>query len=540
MKRFSAFFCCLSVAIALSFDLNAQQVFKTTKSSVIGYLEYLPEDYHRNAADYPVVIFLHGRGEKGPNSTSPEVLERGAKELTKLGPPHFVKKGTRFPFILISPQLKSRYSDWPLWYVLEVLEHVKSTLRVDAKRIYLTGLSLGGGGVWTTAEKHPEIFAAIAPVCGSRNSRSEARRIADNNLPVWAFHGDKDNIIPLSTTLKMIESINAYQPNPRARITIYKGVKHNSWDYAYKPDNSMHKPNIYEWMLSHSRNDGSQEQQDRDQEVNKLPVVNAGNDQTITSDRSRFELTATASDPDGKIVRYDWKKVSGGDVRMEHASTPRLVLSGLRAGTYEFRLTVVDDKGAASADNVRVHVKQKAGGTLVANGGPDRVLKLPVTHYTLAGGATSPDGVITSYEWNLVDGPPLDLADMKTRVMKISNVRTPGRRTFTLTVTDSKGRKALDHVRIYFEDQSTSGKMFDEAVVIDGAEGAFEQADANMSDPDKWNNELVSIYNERGEVIFTGKWNSGTFKEVFQQKGLYLYRLHSSSQRLASGKIFID
>ena len=105
--------------------------------------------------------------------------------------------------------------------------------------------------------------------------------------------------------------------------------------------------------------------------------MNAGNDQTISGDRGRIELVATASDADGKVVRYEWKKISGGVVRMDHANTARLTLSGFRAGSYEFRLTIVDDKGAASADNVRVHVKEKAGGTLVAMAGPDRVLKLP-------------------------------------------------------------------------------------------------------------------------------------------------------------------
>src|SRR5690606_8385680 len=109
--------------------------------TVIGYLEYLPDGYKSSSKDYPVVIFLHGRGEKGPNSTDPRILASGKALLEKIGPPRHVKDGTKFPFILISPQLKSNHSGWPTAYVMEVIEHVQRTLRIDRSRIYITGLS---------------------------------------------------------------------------------------------------------------------------------------------------------------------------------------------------------------------------------------------------------------------------------------------------------------------------------------------------------------------------------------------------------------
>ena len=440
----------------LSFNVNAQHTFKTTPKSVIGYLEYLPKDYHTNSSKYPVVIFLHGKGEKGPNTRDKATLSRGISSVEKLGPPYYVKKGTQFPFILISPQLKSNYGDWPLAYIMEVIDHVKKTLRVDPSRIYLTGLSLGGGGVWKAAEERPEIFAAVAPVCGSWNTVSRAKRIADQNLPVWAFHGDKDNTIALSVTHRMIEAINVFKPNPRAKITIYNGVRHEAWLKAYVPDHSIHNQNVYEWMLSHRKKSATssqqqqQEQKSEEKPANKPPVVSAGADREVSADASRFEISGSGSDPDGKIASWQWTKLSGGNVKMENTNSARLVLKNFSAGVYVFRLTVRDNDGATRTDDVRLTVRASTRPGLQAYAGPDRYLKLPTSYYTISGGATSKDGNITSYQWKQLDGPALKLGDLNSRVLKIYDVKTPGKRTFVLTVRDSKGRAAADHVRITF------------------------------------------------------------------------------------------
>jgi hypothetical protein len=133
------------------------------------------------------------------------------------------------------------------------------------------------------------------------------------------------------------------------------------------------------------------------------------------------------------------------------------VISDFSSGTYQFRFTVTDNKGASKSDDVRVVIHQSSRAGLFAHAGPDRYLTLPVTYYTMAAGATSHDGTITSYEWRQVDGPPLGLANTNARIMRISNVTKPGRRTFVLTVRDSKGRIAHDHVRVYFESPTARG-----------------------------------------------------------------------------------
>jgi predicted esterase len=542
MIRIFNFLLCLSFVVS-AMTANGQQVFKTTSSSVIGYLEYLPEHYHENSNDYPVVIFLHGRGEKGPNSTNPEVLARGVSELTKLGPPHYVKNGTKFPFILISPQLKSGFGDWPTWYIHEVIEHVKKQLRIDENRIYLTGLSLGGGGVWTAAQANPGLFAAIAPVCGSRNSITKADGIARNNLPVWAFHGDKDPTIPLARSVNMVNAINAFHPDPRARMTIYPGVKHNAWDKAYKPDHSEHSPNIYEWMLSYTRKSSSSSSETI---ANIPPVVNAGNDKSISEKEATLDLSGSASDPDGKIKKYEWNKSSGGEVTMDGKYSSRLSISHFKKGTYIFRLTVTDDKGSSQWDEVKVTVNSTSG-TLVAYAGPDRKVKLPVSTYKMSGGATSPDGYIVSYEWRQLDGDHVTILNANQRVMEVLSVSTPGKRTLELIVKDTKGRIASDKVRLYFEEPKTSGKsaissmgevVDDPAQLLDAAESLSGASDP--SNPTNWKNKFVTVFNDRGERIYMGKWNEDSYTNTFPGKGLYIYHLTVDGKRIRSGKVFID
>jgi dienelactone hydrolase len=344
------FLFCLSV-LSLSFsysNVNAQLVFKTTSPSVIAYYEYVPSDYNANSNKYPVVIFLHGLGERGANSTNPAILDDQIYKVAKLGPPKFVKNGTKFPFILISPQLKSNYGSWPSSYVMEVINHVKKYLRIDERRIYITGLSLGGGGTWVAAQDYPKMFAAVAPVCGSNNTLSKACNIASENVGVWAFHGDRDSTVPKSRTINMINAINncAKKPNPLAKLTIYAGVNHNAWDYAYRTDHSLHNPNLYEWMMSKTNtyNGG-----------NKIPVANANADQ-VKDLSYGSSTTISGSGSDDGSVSYLWEKISGPSASLTNATGASLKVSGLQAGKYMFRLRVKDNYGNTDCDYVKVTV----------------------------------------------------------------------------------------------------------------------------------------------------------------------------------------
>ncbi|MFZ6013622.1 MAG: PKD domain-containing protein [Bacteroidota bacterium] len=353
MKKLNAFlFCSVVFLVASLTKANAQLVFKTTSASVIAYYEYVPPDYSSNSNKYPVMIFLHGIGERGPNTTDKNILDDYIYKVAKLGPPKFVKNGTKFPFILIAPQLKSNYGTWPSSYVMEVINHVKTYLKIDEKRIYLTGLSLGGGGVWVASQDYPKLFAAITPVCGGYNSPSKACNLANEDLPVWAFHGDKDTVVPLSKTVNMVNAINGCMPtpNPLAKLTVYAGVAHNAWDYAYRVDHTLHNPNLYEWMMSKTNtvNGG-----------NKIPAANAKSDLTKDlSTGSSVTITGSATDTDGSIQSYQWSKISGPTATLSGTSTATLKASSLKAGTYIFRLKVTDNSGNTDSDYVKVTVVQ--------------------------------------------------------------------------------------------------------------------------------------------------------------------------------------
>src|SRR5690606_1918172 len=189
MKKFAAI---LGLPLlADSVNLFAQQTPEVT-SDGIGYLQYLPDGYHGNTNKYPVVISLHGIVERGTSSTDRAAIIRDLPRVANVGLPKYVRQGKKYPFILISPQLKDKYGSWPPSYIIQVLKHVKKTLRIDDRRVYLTGLSLGGYGTWSTAGAYPEVFAAIGPICPGANALSKARDIAQEYVAIWAFPGTGD------------------------------------------------------------------------------------------------------------------------------------------------------------------------------------------------------------------------------------------------------------------------------------------------------------------------------------------------------------
>ncbi len=196
----------------------------------LNYLLYLPPDYDKQSA-WPLVLFLHGAGERGSNL---ELVKRH-------GPPKLVEQGKDFPFILVSPQCPA--GKW--WYPMELsalLDEIVERYKVDPDRIYVTGLSMGGFGTWSLAAYSPERFAAIVPICGGGEVLLANKYV---HLPVWAFHGAKDSVVPLRRSQEMVEAIN--RAGGHARLTVYPNAGHDSWTATY--DN----PEVYQWLLKQRR-----------------------------------------------------------------------------------------------------------------------------------------------------------------------------------------------------------------------------------------------------------------------------------------------
>lgn len=203
-----------------------------TKTVTINYLLYLPPDYD-DAGDkrWPVMLFLHGAGERGDD------LEK----VRAHGPPKLVAEGRDFPFIIVSPQCPQDIW-WDLVALDVLLYEVIEKHIVDEDRIYVTGLSMGGFGTWNLALTSPHRFAAIAPVCGGGNPH---RISLIKHLPVWVFHGAKDSVVPVQKSEEMVEALKACGGD--VRFTVYPEADHDSWTATYN------NPELYEWLLQHRR-----------------------------------------------------------------------------------------------------------------------------------------------------------------------------------------------------------------------------------------------------------------------------------------------
>ncbi|MDP1899259.1 MAG: dienelactone hydrolase family protein [Rubrivivax sp.] len=189
---------------------------------------YLPPGYAADNPPWPLVFFLHGSGERGSD----------LQAVKSQGPPRLVDQGREFPFILASPQLDvdRRWDPHELQALSQALQR---RLRIDAQRIAVTGLSLGGHGAWDWATAYPEQLAAIAPVCGYGDP---ARACAMRGVPVRAYHGQADSVVPLARQQAMVQALR--DCGGQAQLIVYPGVGHNAWDEAYAD------PDLYPWLMA--------------------------------------------------------------------------------------------------------------------------------------------------------------------------------------------------------------------------------------------------------------------------------------------------
>lgn len=203
-------------------------------AKVAGYphLVCLPSDYATEPGNrWPMILFLHGSGERG-NDIS---------KIKDQGPQGFINQGHALPFIIVSPLLPAG-EEWSPERLLRLIEDMEQTYRVDPRRIYVTGLSLGGRGTYDVAAGYPRKIAAIAAL-----SAREYPEIADRlkTVPVWIFHGADDDVVPARYSREIARRLK--QDGAEFKLTIYAGVGHGGWDKIYA------NPDLYAWFLQHSR-----------------------------------------------------------------------------------------------------------------------------------------------------------------------------------------------------------------------------------------------------------------------------------------------
>ncbi|MDX1933252.1 MAG: sugar-binding protein [Capsulimonadales bacterium] len=197
------------------------------------YLVGMPKGYDADARrKWPVLLFLHGSGERGEDLTVAGVH----------GPLKYLREGHDLPFIVINPQCELG-DYWLPARVMALLDEVKRKYRVDESRLYLTGLSMGGFGTWATATEYPERFAAIAPICGGGDPADAARL---TKVPVWNFHGARDSVVPITLSQEMIDALKKAGA-AEVEFTVYPEAEHDSWTDTYN------NPKLYEWFLTHQK-----------------------------------------------------------------------------------------------------------------------------------------------------------------------------------------------------------------------------------------------------------------------------------------------
>lgn len=226
----------ITILFIMTIHVNAQSAdkrFTVTRKSELNYLLYLPPDYNSEPnATFPLILFLHGRGESGSDLNL----------VNRNGIPRLISEGKNFPFIVVSPQNPATERTWDTRLLRFLLDEIIAKYRVDTTRLYLTGLSMGGWGTWDMAFRNPGRFAAIAPVCGFFDyvMRDELK-----NTPVWIFHGAKDDVIPVSRSVEMFEAL--WKQGNNVKITIYPEANHDAWTETYN------NPELYTWFLSHKK-----------------------------------------------------------------------------------------------------------------------------------------------------------------------------------------------------------------------------------------------------------------------------------------------
>jgi poly(3-hydroxybutyrate) depolymerase len=334
----------------------------TASGTVKGYYEYLPGDYSSSTKNYPLIIWIHGSGQGGEGNATdlPKILEWGVPRIISEGtfPASFTVDGTNFSFIVISPQFTT---GWPNGTMVNgMINYVVNKYRVDPDRIYLMGMSAGGGAVWDYASMstaNSNRLGAIIPFCGAfAPTQAKANIIAAGKLPVWAFHNTNDGTVPVQQSRNWVNYINAYVPavNPAAQLTEFPVVSnnavvaHDSWSNVVVPTYKPNGINVYEWLLQYKR---------RVVTANGIPQANAGTDQGIVLPADLLLDGSGSTDPDGVIVSYKWRKVSGPSAYSFVDSTVmKPTVQNLAAGVYQFALTVTDNMGASATDNVTVNV----------------------------------------------------------------------------------------------------------------------------------------------------------------------------------------
>lgn len=444
----------------------------------IYFYQYKPTLYN-NTDLFPLIISLHGGGEAGPDGggSLTNVINFGLPQLVNGANAHaleFTWQGKTEGFIMLAPQTNpTLVNSWPTYYVDEMITYAVNNLRVDPNRIFLTGYSLGGKGVWlyatsstTTASKLAGIIPAAAIAVGSANFCN----ISASKVATWVQHSFFDEFGGVSEAISYTNSINACSPVVPAVDTIYHSGSHGIYmQKTYDFTNGSHYPNLFQWMLKVNRNLNPATN------ANPVPVIAGPAVINLTAPVNTSSLPVLdgsgSFDSDDIIMDYLWEQTTGSTLLPAPSSPSDLNTDqvrqwpvvkiplnsiGVPVGSYTFRLRVKDylsskaghTQFATKTINVSMPASGHAGPATYA--GPDFVLgptettvvKQSGTYQLLYGGTG-----VTGYNWRFLTGPqtatvsgfnggPYPGGDNNA---SFTNTTAPGVYTFEFSATSNLG-----------------------------------------------------------------------------------------------------
>lgn len=223
-------------------------------ANVAGFWQGVPARYSVTTKRYPLIVFIHGIGELGTTLSGVNCCGLPQHLYSKTFPANFSVGGVNYSFIVIAPQFKVRPT---AAQVQSVIDFAKRRWRVDATRVYVTGLSMGGGSTFDWSVAYGQNAAAIVPVCaGTKPTVAMAASIATKNLPIWGLYSTLDELVPEQWGIDFFNWIDARNPAyaPKTKLTLWTDANHvQTWARAFNPAYTSGGYNIYQWMLLHRR-----------------------------------------------------------------------------------------------------------------------------------------------------------------------------------------------------------------------------------------------------------------------------------------------